>query len=323
MSFPRLLMTLAGLGLACAPLGIALAALSGIGHRWTDILAQFVAPALIGAFVLALVLLALRLKAPAGVAVLAVVLLGVAVWPQAFPESGPAADDAATTRLYFANLWARNQDLDAMTASIAAADADIVVLVELGDAPAAALDRILPDHPHRASTPRVDRPHGAVRSLIASRRPLEPLPLPPSELEGVAARVDTPAGPITVMGVHLTRPWPFQYQWGQIRQVMALAEARTGVEGPLVVAGDFNAVSSARIGRQVREEVGLIPAPAWPGTWPSALPSPLGMTIDHVWRSPDLALTSRRLGRPTGSDHRPVIVDLATARQEPALIGDR
>ena len=38
-----------------------------------------------------------------------------------------------------------------------------------------------------------------------------------------------------------------------------------------------------------------------------------GITIDQVWRSPDLALLSRRLGEPTGSDHRPVITEFTRA----------
>ena len=112
---------------------------------------------------------------------------------------------------------------------------------------------------------------------------------------------------------HPIRSWPFQFQWGQINQVTALSGFRKTLEGPVIVAGDFNSVSSTRIGRQVRDEMGLIPAPGWPGTWPALAPSALGVTIDQVWRSPDLALVSRRLGEPTGSDHRPVVTEITRA----------
>jgi endonuclease/exonuclease/phosphatase (EEP) superfamily protein YafD len=37
------------------------------------------------------------------------------------------------------------------------------------------------------------------------------------------------------------------------------------------------------------------------------------MTIDQVYRTPDLALVSRKLGRPTGSDHRPVVTEITRA----------
>jgi endonuclease/exonuclease/phosphatase (EEP) superfamily protein YafD len=48
--------------------------------------------------------------------------------------------------------------------------------------------------------------------------------------------------------------------------------------------------------------------------WPAQLPAALGISIDHVWTSPDLAVIQRRLGRPTGSDHRPVVTVLTRAR---------
>ena len=67
----------------------------------------------------------------------------------------------------------------------------------------------------------------------------------------------------------------------------------------------------------VKRDMDLIPAPGWPGTWPAQLPSFAGMTIDQVYRSPDLALLGRRLGRPSGSDHRPVVTRLTLAQQPP------
>ena len=41
------------------------------------------------------------------------------------------------------------------------------------------------------------------------------------------------------------------------------------------------------------------------------------MTIDQVWRSPDLALLERRLGRKNGSDHRPVVTRFTLAAEAP------
>ncbi len=301
----------------CAPLAVAVAGLSGLEHRWIDILAQFPAPALAATLVVAVLLRLVGLRLAAGAAAVVAILLAMAMWPQWTPAKGAAEPGAPAVTLYSANLWARNTDVAAITASIAAADADIVVLIELGDAPAARLDRILADYPHRIATPRIDRPSGAARSLIASRFPLEAIADRPDGLHAVGATARTPLGPLNVVGVHLTRPWPYEYQWGQISQTMALAETVSDLEGPVVVAGDFNSVSSARIGRQVQREIGLIPAPGWPGTWPSALPSAVGITIDQVYRTPDLALIDRRLGRPTGSDHRPVVTRFTRSRTPP------
>jgi len=311
-------MHLAALGLMAAPAGVALSALTRIDHRWTDLLAQFTAPALAATLALTLFCAVLRLR-PAIIAGLGVTaLLVLAVWPQWLPRGGALPREGAPTlTLYSANLWAWNTNVEAITRSIAEADPDIVVLVELGDAPGAQLDRVLAGYPHRVLNARVDRPSGAARAAIASRYPLTVVTARPDGLVSIAAVAQTPLGPVNIIGAHLTRPWPFQYQWGQIHQAAALAAIRRDMTGPVIAAGDFNSVSSARIGRQIQAEAGLIPAPGWPGTWPSALPSPVAITIDQVWRSPDLALLERKLGRKTGSDHRPVVTRFTLAAEAP------
>lgn len=304
--------TVVALGLVGAPLAVALAGLSGVGHRWIDILAQFTAPALIATALLASGFLILRRRRWALAASVVLALLLVAVWPQWFPARGTAEAGAPPVRLYSANLWARNTDVDAIAASIRAADPDIVVLIEVGGVESK-LDQLLATYPHWVATGRMDRATGPVRSVIASRYPLVAIRDRPDGLHVVGATVRSPLGPLNVIGVHLTRPWPFQEQWAQIEQATALAAIREDLTGPVVVVGDFNSVSSARIGRQVQRDTGLIPAPGFPGTWPSALPSAAAVTIDQVYRSPDLAVISRKLGRPNGSDHRPVVTEITRA----------
>lgn len=291
------------------------AALSGIGHRWVDILAQFTSPVLLAAVGGTVVCLLFRLWPASIVGGLACVVLALSVWPQWTPTKGVPVPDQPIVRVYSANLYVFNTDVGAMRRSIAAADADILVLVELGQSPASRLDQLLPDYPHRVLIGQA-RAGDHARSIIASRYPiLQGLPERHDGLSTVGATVQTPIGLINVFGVHLTRPWPYQYQWGQISQVMALAERmKAAPDHPVIAAGDFNSVSSARIGKQIQSDLGLIPAPGWPGTWPSQIPAFAGITIDQVYRSPDLSLITRRLGEPTGSDHRPVITEFTRAQ---------
>ncbi len=296
-----------------APLGIALSALSGIGHRWPDILAQFVGPAMATAVVGLVAAALLRSRVVSGLAVVVCGLVLAAGWPQWAPTKGTPEQGSPGFTLYSANLHVLNDDVEAIAASVAASDADVVVLVELGVRPRAEIDRILAGYPHRVLTGRTDRPDSPAISLIASRRPLTDIRLRVPVLHTVGAVAETPLGPVTIAGVHMTRPWPYQIQWEQIRQANGLSEWARSVEGPVIAAGDFNSVSSARIGRILREDGGLIPAPGWPGTWPTALPAFAGMTIDQVYRTPHLALVERRLGQDTGSDHRPVITRFVRA----------
>lgn len=299
-----------GLGTAVVAL---IPVLLGLQNRWVDILAQFTAPALIASVVLIAGLFLFRMRVAAGLALPVVIILTLVVWPQWFP-SGPAPEAGAPeVRLYSANLYYLNTDTDRIRRSIEAADADVLVLIELASDPALRIADLLEGYPYRVASMRLDQTRGPSRSVIASRFPLTARADPPDGLHSVAATARTPLGPINIVGVHLTRPWPFQSSWGQISQTMALTAVVRDLNGPVVVAGDFNSISNARIGRQVRRGLGLHPAPAFPGTWPANLPSAVGLTIDQVYASPDLAYVSRRLGPPTGSDHRPVITEITRA----------
>ncbi|MGV9008501.1 endonuclease/exonuclease/phosphatase family protein [Brevundimonas sp.] len=308
----RIVEALAILGLL-APLTLAVAALSGSGHRWIDILAQFTAPALTATVLLTALVAVTRLWRATAFGLIVSVTLLVAVWPQWFPVQPPARPGAPELTLYSANVHYLNTDIARMRRSIDQADPDIIVLVELSLQTADGIERLLGDHPYRIHATLLDQARGPARSIIASRYPLTRIDTFDDLLNDVAAVADTPLGPVNIVGVHLTRPWPYEYQHGQVIQTENLADLRRTTTGPMIVAGDFNSVSSARIGRQVRDEVGLHPAPGILGTWPSSLPSIFGMTIDQVYRSPDLTFTSRRLGRPNGSDHAPVVTTFTLA----------
>jgi endonuclease/exonuclease/phosphatase (EEP) superfamily protein YafD len=309
----RLLLNGLAAAVLLAPLGVAVAGLMRLDHRWPDLLVQFTAPALIATTGFTLLLLLGRLFPAAGLGLAACLLLALAGRPQWFPHQGHARPGAPAFTLYSANLWARNGDLPAIRRSIAAADADVVLLIEVGDAPGAQLDDLLQGYPHRLTTRREPRDGGAVRSVIAARHPLTALDAPEPGLSAQGATVALPGGPVHVVSVHLTRPWPFQYQYGQVIQVEKLARFIAPLDGPVIVAGDFNSVSNGRIGRQMQRDAGLRAAPGWPGTWPSVAPAFIGMTIDQVWYGPELALTDRRLAPRTGSDHRAVVTRFSAA----------
>lgn len=298
-----------------APLGIPalilLANLARSGHRWPDILVQFTAPALVGTVLLAIGYLVIRRRFHMIAAAIVGIGLLAVVWPQWAPEGERPAPDAPVIRVYSANVWIRNADIEAIRRSIEAADPDVVMLIELGAEARLHTDQLLEGYPYRTET----RSSGErlERAVIAARFPITEFGRRADGLHAIMARGDTPIGPMTFIVTHLTRPWPFEYQYGQISQVEALT-ARVGpLDGPVLIAGDFNSVTTGRIGRMIRADMDLVAAPGWPGTWPSQLPSPLGMTIDQVYVTRDLAVRSRRLGDPNGSDHRPVVTEIGMA----------
>ena len=321
MSIVRVFLILAFVAALAVLTAIGLAALSGIGHRWVDILAQFPSPAFACAVVLTTLALLLSMRRVAELSLAVAGLLAVAASPQWFPPRATPAPDSPSMTVYSANLWARNPDVEAQIRSVAASNADIVMLVEVGDAVTPHLDRLLAGHPHRLASQVHDGANGRSRTVIASRWPLGETRFS-EPVWGLEAVAETPLGPVRLVAAHMTRPWPFRYQWGQLSHAERLAQLKGDDPRPFILAGDFNSVSTARVGTLIKDLNGAWAAPGWPGTWPSVVPGPFRVTIDQVYYSPKLALTARRLGAATGSDHAPVITTFRRARAAPDVRRD-
>lgn len=308
------------LGLLGPAAGIGAISLSGLPYAKLDVWAQFAAPALAYSLCLALVLLLFQRRRPAFLALLVALLLTLAVMPQWSPDGPRPASDEQVIRLYSANVHVFNTDVAAMRASIDAAQPDIIALVELGPLTPEAREFLLAGYPHRSSSDQAGHGSGTAQALVASRWPLSSDHSNRNALQTAASTVETPLGPIHVIATHFTRPWPYLPSIAQIRQAQALTERVSQLDGPVIVAGDFNSVSSGRIGRDLRRENDFHAAPGFPGTWPSFLPAFFGITIDQVYATRDLAFVSRHLGKANDSDHRPVVTEITLARvpTEPA-----
>jgi endonuclease/exonuclease/phosphatase (EEP) superfamily protein YafD len=91
----------------------------------------------------------------------------------------------------------------------------------------------------------------------------------------------------------------------------------------VLLIGDFNAAAWSAPSRRLEDDAGVQQAPSpWPGrgTWPSALPWPLRVPIDHAYATPGLLVSRPTIGPHAGSDHRPITVRVQTAEpdvQEP------
>ena len=97
-------------------------------------------------------------------------------------------------------------------------------------------------------------------------------------------------------------------------ELAALAARSAGPAGSRIVVGDMNTHRRLAPLRRLPPRRGLRDSrlgfgrqPSWP-TW-----SPYRIAIDHAFVSDDLAVVDRRLGPAIGSDHFPLILDLAPA----------
>jgi endonuclease/exonuclease/phosphatase (EEP) superfamily protein YafD len=148
---------------------------------------------------------------------------------------------------------------------------------------------------------------------------LDNLPGKPVRRHAARMVVDTPGGPLVVYAVHPDTPrslWQWQYR-GRYFERLAHSLAAERPDTPIVVAGDWNLPAHSGIFRSFFSETGL--RFARPGYW---LPVTrfstklaryiyFGSTIDHVAVSSAVRVTGWSRGDDIGSNHLPVIVDLA------------
>ncbi len=85
-----------------------------------------------------------------------------------------------------------------------------------------------------------------------------------------------------------------------------------------MVVGDFNAARWSHGFRALLDRSGMVDSERGFGfqpTFPAGLPYPLRIPIDHLLHGEGLAVTDRVLGPALGSDHLPLVVDLAVTRR--------
>ncbi|MBL8583419.1 MAG: endonuclease/exonuclease/phosphatase family protein, partial [Rhizobiaceae bacterium] len=125
------------------------------------------------------------------------------------------------------------------------------------------------------------------------------------------APVDFGGQTVEVTALHLGWPWPFGQNW-QVRNVSPiLAE----LNGPALLAGDFNATPWSQTAHAVAAAGGLAPLPVPGATWLyHRLPQWLhftGLPIDQVMAKGEIDIHAVRTLDPVGSDHLPVLVEFS------------
>lgn len=179
-----------------------------------------------------------------------VALLGALVAAMPLAMAVLRADPAPqgdVIRVYAKNLWAGNTNTRPLVADILETGADIVLLQELGDVNRRVLEQLAPTHPHR----HVCRFSGRIGIAVVSRWPLEDGRCTPARA-AAAARVMTPQGPVWAVAVHL--PWPYPYQ--QAERAAMVRDLLDGMQGDVLIGGDFNMMPWGHSVRSVAAAVG-------------------------------------------------------------------
>ncbi len=300
------------------PLLIALGIATALGYAerlwWVfDIIGQFRAHALAAALLLGLY--AGVGRAWRWVAVSAALVVANAV-PMASLFVGEAAQGPATLTVVSLNVELgghRGRVLNWLDT----VDADLVALQEVDAGWLAALAATGARWPHRVGRPRDNFLGLALLSRwpVTAQRVLHPGADPADEV--LWARVETPGGPVEVWVAHPLPPMSAAF-WARRRALIEGLAAEVAQGGPRrVVLGDFNATPWAAALAPLRDS-GLRQGRAgrgYQGTWPAGWPM-LAVPIDHVFVH-GFDVVGHRIGPEVGSDHRPVIVELAAPALAP------
>lgn len=285
---------------------------SRLGQLWVafDVFAQFTLH--FGLITLAFLVgwLMPRARLLTAVVILLAGIVAIGAWPHLASRGAPgpvpvaAAGEKALRVASFNTLYV-NTDANAVAAEIRRLDADVVALIEMGPGKRQILEDLRDSYPHQVTCFAIDYCNLAI---------LSKLPLSPAGAEVrwegppyLAARLGPEAGAITIVAAHTIR---FPHSRAQFRQAVALGDMIEGMPGRKVVMGDFNATPFSRIIETVETRGSLIRLTDLP-SWPSHLGLPQ-IAIDHIFVSPGIRALSRSvIGEPAGSDHYPVMVDIA------------
>jgi vancomycin resistance protein VanJ len=224
------------------------------------------------------------------------------------------------------NIHGGTLNLAKVLQAIRRADADVVCLQEAQRSSAAptralvsAIARGLPDHAfHRAQSIMTLVRAGSVAfddELLVVGRRSRPI---------VRARFRHAGRTVTVVNTHFVLSSPvtsaprtgireFVRQAVEVRrtQTEALLAATRRERGTLIVCGDFNTPPRGHVYAMLADRWTDAFGAAGSGfgyTFASAMPV---LRIDYVWLSRDLRPAGARVPAAAGSDHRPVVVDVA------------
>jgi endonuclease/exonuclease/phosphatase (EEP) superfamily protein YafD len=203
--------------------------------------------------------------------------------------------------LYQKNTRFDNAELAALAEDIRRSEAAVVTLQEISDANLVLLEELTERFPHQQVC-RFETGGGV--AVASSLPPVAGAALCAPGLAAMQVVMTHSQGqtPVWIVSVHLEWPWPN----GQQEHVAGLLPVVAGLEGPVVMAGDFNMVRWAHSVHEMGAAAHGVPAGPSSGTFLGFAPI-LRLPIDHVFAPGGGRLELRP---PLGSDHLGVLARL-------------
>lgn len=282
---------------------------------WLDLFVHWRTQYFFALVVLAAVLLALKRRITAAVFAAFAFLNVAVVAPVFFADAPEAAAGAPAFRLAVINVNTANTRYDLLKAAVEESAPDFIILEEIDSIWLENLSDMAAAYPHFRYVPR---DYDNMGIAFYSKRPFAKsttVEFAKSNIPVIVAAFDLDARPLTVVALHAVPPANRGYWNIRNRQLREAARFAWGLEGPAIIAGDFNTTTWSNTMRDFKNGSRFFDSAAGRGpafTWPAPY-LPLLIPLDQCLHSKELAVLGRRVGPNIGSDHYPLLVDFAFA----------
>ncbi len=249
----------------------------------------------------------------------------VRIWPytplhsvQSVQAVAPA--EGQTFRLIGSNVLMDNRESERWLRVIREARPDIVVVTEANAWWQQEIQPLREELPYAVEHP-LDNTYGM---LVYSRWPLrdvEVREVVEDSIPSVWGTFDLPSGDsLRFAFIHPRPPQPADDTDNRDAELVLVAREVEDHEGPLIVAGDFNDVAWSYTTTLFQEISGLLDPRKGRGfysTFHADYP-PMRWPLDHVFHSEALEIVELRVLDHVGSDHFPILVELAAVAEAEA-----
>jgi len=280
-------------------------------HRYLELFSHFRLQYLSVALILAVTFAMLRHRRLAVLMLVVTAINAIPVAPWYFTDADGSVGTDERIHILFANVNSGNSKTQAMLRQIESENPDLIVLQEVTDPWAAAIDALRFSYPYRHVIPQ----HDNFGIAVYSRRPLlnvGVLSSPPLDLPSLVFQQAIGESVVTYVTTHPIPPLGKLGFDARNEQLADIAERIAAIDGPVVLIGDLNTSMWGHHYEMLVEDSGLTNARDGFGiipTWPRQIPFAM-IPIDHCLISNDFVVVDIRSGSGTGSDHLPLIVTL-------------
>ena len=248
-----------------------------------------------------------------GISVLCITLNLAEIAPWYLPQP-VAPPSAVQLRLLHSNVLVRNQQYDRVVTLVKEAKPDIAVFQEVNAGWLKALEAIRDQLPYTYAEPNAVGFGNAIYSTLPLEQPSVKY-LGQKNVSSIVARVKKGGKTVTLLTTH--PPPPIREALFQSRNQLlaAIALYARSQTSPVILVGDFNVSLWSPYYKRLEADSGLRNSRTGFGVLPSWSPRSwvplLAIPIDHCLVSSELVVLKTQTERNVGSDHLPLLVDIA------------